>query len=76
MVKSLDLYALSNLSYSPLSSYNWMCVEDPFSQIRSHIMLVLELKQILLMFWYPDSKFLLEYSLKSHDPVHMMYLLQ
>ena len=37
MQKFSGLYMLCNLSYSPLSSWNWMCVEDPFSQIRSHI---------------------------------------
>ena len=29
------------LSYDPPSSCNWMCVEDPFPQIWSHIMLTL-----------------------------------
>ena len=28
---------LWSLSYSPPSLENWMCVEDPFSQIRSHM---------------------------------------
>ena len=31
------MYPTRTKSYSPLMSENWMCVEDPFSLIWSHI---------------------------------------
>ena len=37
MQKISGLYVLGNLSYSPPRTQNWMCVEDPFLQIQSHI---------------------------------------
>ena len=37
MVKVLGFYLTRVPRYGPLNSADWMCVEDPFSQIRSHM---------------------------------------
>ena len=40
MVKVSSIYLTRTQSYSPSKSENWMCVEDPFLQIWSHILMI------------------------------------
>ena len=59
MVNVLSMYLTRTQSYIPLKSENWMCVEDPFSQIRSK----LSFKPLIMIMPATSST-----DLKSHDP--------